>query len=350
MTTFRLKYTHSYKDRHSKVRHYFRRNGFKNVSLPGLPGSDEFMDAYRAALKGETNTQINIGASRTKPGTINALTVAYFNSPEFQKLAPSTKQTYRGIIENFRRKHGDKQVATLKREHIKKMRDAKSETPSAANNWLRMVRMLMQLAIEEGFRGDDPTVGVKFLKVRSGGFHTWTEDEIAKYEARHPVGTKARLAFALLLYTAQRRGDVVRMGLQHIKDGILSIKQQKTGMLVEVPVHPELKAILDKTPSGHLTIVTTQYGKPFTPPGFTNWFRDRCNEAGLPKGCPPHGLRKAAAVRLAEAGCTTHEIASVTGHKTLKEVARYTETADRKKMAKLAHEKIMKKVSGTSSG
>ena len=109
-------------------------------------------------------------------------------------------------------------------------------------------------------------------------------------------------SFALLLYTGQRRSDVVRMGRQRIRDGMLHIRQMKTGVELAIPVHPRLGAIIGDMPIEHLTLVTTAFGKPFTAAGFGNWFREQCTAAGLPH-CSAHGLRKAAARRLAEAGC-----------------------------------------------
>jgi integrase len=347
VTAIRLRYVHRFKDRHGKVRYYFRRAGFKRVPLKGEPGSAEFMAAYQAALGGEAAQPREIGASHTRPGTVAALVAAYFKSPAFTALSPSTRATYRGIIERFRAAHGDKRVATLRREDVQRMLSGKVSTPAAARNWLRMVRMLMQFAVGQGLRDDNPTQGVKGPAARSSGFHTWTEDEIAKFEAHHPIGSRARLALALLLYTAQRRGDVIRMGRQHIHGGVLRIRQQKTGTLVEIPVHATLREVLDATPSKHLTFLTTKDGKAFTAAGFTNWFRECCEAAGLPDGCSPHGLRKAAARRLAEAGCTAHEIMAITGHKTLREAQRYTEAADRAKLAKQAMQKVTTR---TSSG
>jgi integrase len=261
--------------------------------------------------------------------------IGYFSSTAFRSLSSATQATYRGILEGFRSEHGDKRIALLERKHIERLVAKKAETPSAANNLLRMLRTLMQFAVADGMRPDDPTVGVRGVKIRTGGFHSWSEDEIAAFEARHPIGTRARLAFALLLFTAQRRSDVVRMGRQHVRDGVLTIRQQKTGMVL----HPELRAILDATANDNLTFVVTALGKPFAPAGFTNWFRECCDEAGLPAGCAPHGLRKAASRRLAESGCTAHEIMSMSGHVSLKEVQRYTVAVDQARLARAAMEK-----------
>lgn len=329
-------------DRHGKPRYYFRRAGSPRVALPGLPYSPEFMAAHAAAMGGE-GMKIDVGASRTIPGTINALTVAYFNSPAFSTLSATTRATYRGIIENFRGEHGDKRVQLLQGPHIARMMAKKAATPAAANNLLRMLRLLMRFAVVQGWRRDDPTIGLKAFKMRAGGFHTWTEDEIALFEAKYSVGTRARLALGLLLYTAQRRSDVVLMGRQHIRNEVLTITQQKTGAHVEIPVLSDLRKILDSTPSDHLTFLVAAGGKPFTAAGFGNWFREMCGKAALPKNCAAHGLRKAASRRLAEAGCTAHQIMAITGHKTLREVTRYTEAVDRSGLARAAMAKLGKR-------
>jgi hypothetical protein len=157
-------YTHGFIDRHGKPRYYFRRAGRKQVPLPGMPWSPEFMAAYEAATKGDAAPRVELGANRTVPGTVAALVVAYFNSGHFLGLSPSTKATYRGIIERFRNEHGHRRVAHLQHEKLVEMLGNRSATTSAANNWLRMVRMLMRFAIKAKIRTDDPTLGIKTIK------------------------------------------------------------------------------------------------------------------------------------------------------------------------------------------
>src|SRR2546430_7321185 len=149
---------------------------------------------------------------------------------------------------------------------------------------------------------------------------------------------------ALLLYSGQRRGDVIRMGPQHVRSGVLYVKQEKTGAELAIPVHPELATVIASAPSGHLTFLTTRVGRPFEASTFSHWFRDQCDKAGLPH-CSAHGLRKAAARRLAEAGCTAHEIGAITGHASLTELVRYTRAADQRRLAEAAMTKTR-----TSSG
>jgi integrase len=262
----------------------------------------------------------------------------YFRRPGFARAtfashAPETRRTRRNILERFRIEHGDKRIAMLRGEHIAKMLEKKIATPFAARNWLKTVRALMQFGIRIGMLKSDPTLGIKPAKAKTDGFRTWDESDIAAFEAKHAIGTKERLALALLLYTVQRRGDVVRMGRQHVRDGMIAVRQSKTGTTLSIPIHPELRAVLAATPSDHLTFLTTSFGKPFVAAGFTNWFREACNEAGLPRGTSAHGLRKAGCRRLAEAGCSANVIASISGHASLGEVTRYTKAADQARMA-----------------
>jgi integrase len=211
-----------------------------------------------------------------------------------------------------------------------------TKPPHAARSWLVTLRSLCQFAIKHGYRRDDPTAAIKLDPLRGNGFHTWTDDEIAQFEAHHPIGSKPRLALALLLYTGQRRSDVVRMGRQHIKAGVLTVRQEKTGAELAIPVHAHLRTVLDVTPSEHLTFLVTATGKPYGGNAFSEQFRNWCDAAGLPTRCKVHGLRKAACRRLAEAGCSANEIMSISGHATMKELIRYTKAADQARLARNA--------------
>jgi integrase len=338
------KFVHGFIDRHGKPRWYFRRAGFKQVRLPGLPWSPEFMSAYEAVLSETPRPEI--GARRTKPGTVASAVAGYFGSATFANLAESTRRTRRQILERFRAEHGDKAIATLGKTHVERMVNAKAATPGAALNFLGALRALMRHAITVGLRADDPTVGIRGPKFKSAGFYTWTEADIAAFEAKHPVGTRARLALALLLYTAQRRADVIKMGRQHVRDGLIHVRQSKTGTTLAIPLHPELCRVLDATPAENMTFMTTTGGKPFHPDSFTHWFKRQCREAGLPVKASVHGLRKAACRRLAELGCSASVIASISGHSTLREVSRYTAAADQVRLARQGIEALTRTKTG----
>jgi integrase len=333
VTKLPLQYVHEYRDRHGKLRRYFRRQG-KKTPLPGLPGSVEFMTAYQTALSG-ADRSADVGASRTKPGSVNAVVIGYYQSLAFRSLASSSQRKRRLLLERFRNANGDTNISSGTQQNI--VRLLNQMKPFAARNMLKALRALLEFAVSEGFRSDNPTLGLKLPRIKSDGIHTWTDGEIEKYERYYPSGTKERLAIALLLGTAQRCSDIVRMGRQHVHAGMITVRQDKTRTTLDIQIGSELAQELEGAGSSLIFMLTAR-GKPFTPGGFGDWFKKRCVEAGL-SHCSAHGLRKAACRRMAEAGCTAHEIMAVSGHKSLAEVERYCKAASQRVLAKLASAK-----------
>ena len=323
MTTFALKYIQSFTDRYGHQRHYFRRNG-KRIVLPGLPGSREFMDAYAAAVAEHVAPE-PAKRDAPKPGTFAKLAAVYFASANFLDLSPTSRRNYRRIIDGFVREHGHRRVDQFRREYAVKIIGDMADRPGAAITLLKRLRTLIRFAVELGWITADPTQRIRSYKSKE--FHTWTEAEIAQFESRWPIGTKQRLAFALLLYTGQRGSDVCCM-TQPDAGGRLRVVQQKTGAKLIITIHRDLRTVLDASPTDHVTILTTAYGQTFSVKGFGQFVSAAITEAGLPERCKAHGLRKAAARRLAEAGCSANEIMAVTGHKTLSEVERYVRAAE----------------------
>jgi integrase len=331
--------------RDGRAYYYLRRRGYPRTRLPGLPWSPSFMAAYEAALAGPRTA---IGPGRIKPGSVAAVVAEYFDSHQFfGSKKPGTQRIRRGILERFRLPpNGDRPFALLPTEWIEALLDSKP--PHAARSWLATLRSLCAFALKRRYLRADPTANIKLASIKGDGFHTWDEDEIGRYEAYYPIGTKPRLALALLLYTMQRRSDVVRMGRQHLSDclderlraqgvrNVLSVRQQKTNKPLVVPVHPDLQAVIDATPSEHLTFLVTATGKPYGGNAFSKQFRNWCDAAGLPKRCSAHGLRKAGLRRGAEDGWSANELAAWSGHASLREVERYTRAADQARLARNA--------------
>lgn len=343
MTRIRLQFIKQYRDRHGKVRRYFRRRGMKAVTLPGIPGSAEFMEAYQAALAGLIIAKRSIGADRAVSGTVSAALAAYYRHNSFlHGLAPATQKSRRAILERFRVDHGDKRIALLRRPHIAAVLGQLK--PNAARNWLKALRGFMAFCSEMDLILEDPTQGIARAKApKTEGFHSWTENEIAQYEARWPIGTRERLAMALMLYTTLRRSDIVRLGPQHTVGNRLTIRKtaRTTGKTLQIALHPALVDIIAASPTDHLTYLITAYGAPFTANGFGNWFRDRCDLAGLPQ-CSAHGLKKAGLRRGAEAGATVHQLQAMSGNATLGELNTYTRDADQARLARQAVELVAK--------
>lgn len=320
-----------FQDRHGKWRMRFRAKGRPTYYFKAKPGTDEFRVELEACRSDAALTPMG-SDRRAEIGTIAALITLYYGTPAFTGLAASSKKTYRSTLERFKEAHGSKRVASLERRHIKAIIGAMASKPAAANKLLDKLKLLMSLAVDEGWRKDDPTLGVRGFSQKTEGFHTWSEEEIEIYERRHPVGSTARLALALMLYTGQRRSDAVKMGMQHLDGSRIKVTQQKTGAQLSIPVHPDLEEILSVVPRDRFTFIVTERGRPFSAAGFGNKMRDWCDQAGLTH-CSAHGLRKAAARRLAEAGCTNQQIKAITGHTTDSEVARYTAAANQQILA-----------------
>lgn len=330
--TVRLLYVDRFTDRHGKERLYYRRPGGPRVSLPSAddPG---FMQAYRDAA--DAYAMPDKDEPRGAPGTFDRLLFEYFRSPDFLRQQPSSKSTTRGILEAFAREYGTRRVATMPRKAVSTIIGKKVATPSAANNLLKKLRALMAFAIVNGWRSDDPTA--KIPRFKEGEHHTWSDAEIGQFERRWPIGSRERTAFALALYTGQRRGDLVAMTRAAIDlpGGTIDVVQQKTGTRLSIPIHRDLRIALEAWPVEHVMVFAAR-GRPFSVAGFGNWFADAIDGAGLTKRCVLHGLRKAAARRLAEAGCSIHEIKSITGHKSLEEIERYTRAVEQRTLARAA--------------
>lgn len=331
-------YVETWRDRCGLLRVYFRRGKGQRTKLPEQIGSEAFNIAYAACLAGEPVPGMRQKRQPAKPGTFEALIISYMHSTAFRSLRATSRAGYVSRLEAIRLAHGKRTVAGLTRDRVMKILDPLAEKPGAALDTLKKLRILVRHAIVLGWLRHDPTLGIKRPKTKE--ISAWKEGEIASFEKRWPVGTKQRLGFALMLYTGQRRSDVHRMTWADISREFVDVVQQKTGRKLRIPVHAHLRVVLDAAPREHVTILNTEFGKPFTVDGFSQWMRDAIRAAGLPLECQPHGLRKAAGRRLAEAGCTAHEIMAVLGHSTLAEAERYTRAADQVRLASSAFEKL----------
>ncbi len=345
--TLKLRYLLQERLPSGAVRIRLRRKGSPTITLNAPPGTDAFMKEYLVALEGNAQPLPKQRERRQHAavGTLRWLTTQYYGSAEFKRLGPHTQHVRRLILDKLCQstdangiRRGDKPYAHMEARNVRMLRDERADTPAAANQIVKMLRQVFAYAVVVDLAKTNPAKEVPYLKSGTTGFHTWTIEEVYRFEVRHPIGTKARLALALMIYTGQRRSDIIQFGRQHVKNGWLKITQQKNRIrapiTIEIPVLPELQNIINASPCGDLTFLVTEFGRPFTSIGFGNWFRDRCIEASVPGRA--HGLRKATATRLAELGASDREIMAVTGHQTSKEVDRYTKAARRKVLAESA--------------
>ncbi|MDX2289773.1 MAG: tyrosine-type recombinase/integrase [Hyphomicrobiaceae bacterium] len=351
-----IRYRHVYEDvsRHGTVRVYFwRGRGHRKIRMTEPVGSAAFLAAYERLLAaseaGET-----IQPETPRHGTLRSLCVAYFGSPPYRRLAQRTQRVRRLVIEAACREpvktvapDGDR-IGDIPIEHvttrtIKALRDrCATSAPETGNARVKALRSVYAWALDDERPGVtvNPARDVAYIRTGSGGFHTWSPEEVRQFEARHPEGSPARLALTLMLLTGVRRSDAIRLGRQHVRetqDGpclmFRPVKGGSRAMTLTLPILPELAAAIVRGPCGDLTYLVSGRGQPWASgDSFGNWFRDRCREAGLPQ-CSAHGLRKAGAVRAAEAGASTQQLMAIFGWQSLRHAERYTQAANRDRLA-----------------
>ncbi len=336
------------RDRHGNFRIYYRRRGFPKVRLHGTPWTPEFMLAYDAAKKLAAPAR-GVLARPTLPNTWSWLCLQYFvDCTEYKLLDARTRHVRRQILEatfdelirpDSDRRFADMPLARMSGSAIEVLRDRKLSTPESANARVKAIRQVFKWGVAKGQAPYNPAREVSYFKSTSEGFHTWTLEEVQQFEERHPIGSKARLAFALLLYTGQRRSDVIRFGKQHSKRATLTFTQHKgrnrKPHKLTLPILPGLQKIIDASPCGDLTFLINEFGRPFTDAGFGNKFRDWCDQADLPQ-CSAHGLRKAGATIAANNGATARQLMAIFGWDTIKQAEHYTRKADQKQLAEAA--------------
>jgi integrase len=340
MARIKLRYVNEFIDRHGKVRHYFRRPGSRSVKLPGIPGSIEFMAAYQAALAAVAPPPAS--TKHVIHGSLTEVTAGYFRSAAFANLSPSSQQVYRLVLNPVLAAHGHRLVREMPKSAARNIIEAIGATrPGKANLTRAALSQVMAYAIETGVRADNPFSGLK--EYRLGTHHTWTDTELDQFERCWRLGTRERLAYALLLYTGQRGGDVAKMTRNDIVNGYIRVSQDKarkgTTNELLIPIHPALARALKAGPVvGMQHLITDARGRPLR--GLTALIEKASRRAGLPERCVAHGLRKASLRRLAEAGSTTKEIAAVSGHRSLSDIENYTAHADQARLARSAVAKL----------
>ena len=319
-----------YRDKTGRWRYRFRKTGLPTYSFRAAPGSPEFLVEYEAAKAARA-----IDVDRCKAGTVDALCVAFYGSPGWLSMQPSSQRTYRNIIERWRALHGDKPIVRLEARHVDAWLSAMRDRPAAANNLRKALSRLFRYAVRMGWLSRNPVDATEPYRIPTEGFHAWTEEEISAFKSRWPLGTRERLTLELLLWTGLRKSDLITLGRQHRKDGLFHLRHSKNSAETILPVVPAVIEAIDAMEGNHahhLTYLVTEFGRPFTAAGFGNWFRSRCDMAGL-QNCSAHGLRKALSRRIAEAGGTANQGRAVTGHKSDRMFAHYSQSADREALA-----------------
>ena len=337
-------------DRYGNIRIYLRLKGRPKVRLEGIPWSPDFMARYETGLNGPPPEKAS-DPRVTTPNTWKWLCQAYLASTAFKSgLDGVTQRRRRSLLEatydeptapGAKTRFADFPLARLTSQAIAVLRDRKAAQPDGANNTLKAIRAVFKWALLPEVRKapHNPARDVPLFRRATDGFHTWSVEEVLQFQRAYPLGTKQALALALLLYVGGRRSDVVKLGRQHLRDGVIRYTQhknrQKAPMTLEVPVLPELREAIDACPSQHLTFLVTDYGKSFSSNGFGNRFGAWCEKAGLPH-CSAHGLRKAGATLAAENGATVSQLMAMFGWRTAKMAELYTKKAEQRRLARCA--------------
>lgn len=326
--------------RHERNRHgnwcWYVRRGNKRIRLPDDYGSAAFWDAYDAALAGEARKP-----AATVSGSLEWLVARYKESARFTTLAPSSQYFRDRFMRKAVERSGHVQFVKIAKKHIQAGIDERAKTPHEANNFLIAMNQLFTWAVDNDHIEKNPCDGVSPIRAKIVGHHTWTMEEIEQYKKRHPIGTRPRLAIDLLLFTGFRISDLIRAGKQHVRGNILSMKTGKTGATVHLTIFADLKRSIDATQTGDLAFLIAERGRPFAHPNsFARWFSERCVEAGMPKGCSSHGLRKAGATIAADGGASPFELMAMYGWSKIAMAEVYTKEANKRRLASSAGERI----------
>lgn len=339
------------RDRYKNVRLYFRAPGRPKVRLHEEPGTKAFEDEVSCARLGIPYEKPAQAEKRTvgAPPKENSFQwlVQQYKTRAKNRLNPEQLARRVRLLEEIcdsgKKRRGDLPYKMMERKHVLEIRDTIRDTAGAQNNVVKTISAMFGWAISAGLADRNPAIGIEHL--HSGdGFHAWTVDEVRQFEARHPLGSKARLALHLGLFTGFRLSDLATLGKQHVRDGWLYVRPGKTGkssgVVVEIPLLPELQATIDATETGDLTFLINDLGRPFTVNGLGNKMRHWCDQAGLPQ-CSMHGLRKAGATIAADNGATDSQLMAIFGWTTKKQTTLYTKKADRKRLAGEAMRKLV---------
>lgn len=342
-------FLNSFVDRHGRRRWYFRRFG-KRAALPAHPSeSAEAEAAYADALRASTSLREAKGPPHKSgltagPRSLAALIRSYRSTPEFLSCRPSTQRAYNIDLREIEALWGVYPAPGLTRAKVNELMANRAGEPKRANRLHKRLRAIMEHAIDIGWIEVNPVGRRRPFKVAVDGYPTWPDDQIALFHKHWPRGAKQRVAFDLLLYLGQRTIDTVVMARNHIakEDGRARIRvtQEKTGASGYIALHADLRATLDEGPLGGLYLIETAEGAPRTVKGFYNWLKAAAADAGCDPKLSPHGLRKAAATRLIDAGCSAAEAAAITMHRSLAELERYIKARDQKRLADAAIERL----------
>jgi integrase len=343
---FLPKHVSSFKDRHGKTRFRFRKVGCKTYYFQHPIGTEEFLREYRHCLT-SVHTSDGMIRTRDREGSVNDLVSRYLRSSDFKGEARQvTLSKNRAIIERFRKMHGERMVAHVTFEPLDKIiAEARIKNADgtggnfAAQKLRKELKRLFGYAVKLGWLASNPVDHIRPLKLRTDGFHSWTDKEVEQYQNHWAVGTRQRLALELILWTGKRIGDAAKLGPQHIIENTLVSVDSKTQKLSEIALSKDVLLALAAVGEAHGYLITGSHGRGYSEKSLSQTFSEWCNQAGLPH-CSAHGLRKTITRRMAESGLTNAEMKSITQHTADAELAVYTRGVNQKNLSTKAIQKL----------
>lgn len=323
----------SERTRHGKLVWYVRVGKGHRVRIRAEYGTDLFNAAYNQAL----DTGSKQPKRKARNGDLEWLIERYRESTAWAKLSRATQRQRENIFKGAIKTAGGAPYKSVTKKTITEGRDRRKDTPAQARNFLDAMRGLFRWALESDHVQVDPTAGVKNpARPKGPGFQKWTEEEVDRYQAYWPLGTRQRVWLDVLIYTGLRRGDAVLIGRQHVRDGVATFQTKKSGetIVVTIPILPVLAETLTAGPCGDFTFICGERGLPLKKESFGNLFKDACVQAEVVgKKKAAHGLRKVGATRAAENGATDKELDALFGWVGGNTSKIYTREADRKRLS-----------------
>jgi integrase len=324
--------------RHGRPLWYVRVGKGARTRIRAEYGSPQFDIEYQAAVTGAPRPQ----RGKAAPGSLAWLVERYRETTAWMDLSVATRRNREIHFREIIKTAGNVSYRAITNAHVVAGRERRAATPSWARKYLDAMRGLFRWAKEAGHVTVDPTERVKNPQPRKGaGFRKWSEEDAAAYERRWPIGTRERVWRDVLFYTGLRRGDAVRLGRQHVKNGVAELRTEKSQgeVAVYLPILPILQRTIDAGPTGDLAFICGKNGRPFTKESFGNMFKKACLAAGL-TNASAHGCRKIAATRAADSGATIAQLNAIFGWRGSAMASLYTQEADRKRLAADAMNKL----------
>jgi integrase len=320
---------HRQVSRHGKAVWYVRIGKGPRTRIRSEFGTPEFDAEYRAAIAGTARPR----KATSGAGTLAWLVERYRETSAWTNLSLATRRQRENILKYVLESASSHPLANITKASVVAGRDRRASTPFQARHFLDTIRGIFRWAVEASLVKVDPTAGVSDPATpKSDGFPPWSEDDVAAFENLWPIGTRQRVWLDVLLYSGLRRGDAVRLGRQHVRNGVATIKTEKTGTEVTLPILPVLAETLAAGPCGDLTFIVGKTARPLTKESFGNAFKDACRAAGI-HNRSAHGLRKIAATRAADRGASEMQLEAIFGWNGGRMASRYTRSANRRRLA-----------------